>query len=289
MKIRLWLPALLLSACSIYVPPQWESVVEETVMVVPQVSQPGRHSRDWLRTGRVQLVGADGQCLFVSQEDGRTVALDECSGANDEQFVLQRDGSIRSGEKCLDVAGSQNRNGTEVIAYACNGGINQQWYRDQNRIRSRLNGKCLTSGRGRSIVSDCVQSEYQVFDWKPVRRTYISERVRLIHNGGGCLDVSGNDNRSVSVCRCHGGGNQQFSFKNDGSIGNRGKCLDVAGENRSRGAKVMMYACTGRSNQQWYTEGKNIRSRLNGMCLTARAGGMVMDECRNDASQQFSF
>ena len=87
---------------------------------------------------------------------------------------------------------------------------------------------------------------------------------------GECLDIHGDDKRSLIRHRCHGQANQLFRFDaKSGAIRQNGRCLDVAGGETHDGSHVILFACNGRDNQRWYFDGSRIRSADSGKCLDA--------------------
>ena len=71
-------------------------------------------------------------------------------------------------------------------------------------------------------------------------------------------------------------------------------CLDIAGVNRRRGARVHMWHCHGGANQRWYFDGRGrLRSRLNHMCLDIAGGNrgrnaaLHMWPCHGGANQRW--
>lgn len=105
---------------------------------------------------------------------------------------------------------------------------------------------------------------------------------------GKCLDRSKSNYRGMIAYDCHGEANQRFSFVQD-SIRVEGLCLDIAGGSSKAGVKVIAYKCQKSRNQQWFTVGNTIRSKLNGLCLDAQSKGnrVTMQPCDNSAGQQF--
>ncbi|MDO4249915.1 MAG: ricin-type beta-trefoil lectin domain protein [Moraxella sp.] len=101
-----------------------------------------------------------------------------------------------------------------------------------------------------------------------------------------CVDVSGNDNKTLIRYACHGGANQRFVL-NHQSIRQGNKCLDVANNAMHDGAPVIAYACHGGRNQEWYQDGNRIRSRLNNKCLDATDIQLKLRTCNNSAAQRF--
>ncbi|HVK23175.1 MAG TPA: RICIN domain-containing protein, partial [Actinokineospora sp.] len=72
-----------------------------------------------------------GRCLEVvggGQVDGTFTAVNTCvTGAANQSWSVQADGSIRNGTKCLDASSGGTANGTRLIIWSCHGGANQKW------------------------------------------------------------------------------------------------------------------------------------------------------------------
>merc|ERR1711907_26741 len=91
----------------------------------------------------------------------------------------------------------------------------------------------------------------------------------------------------------------QFKWKFDraGRLrASNGKCLDISGANRHRGARVHMWSCHGGNNQKWRTDRfGRIISRLNNMCLDIAANNrqpgayLHMWNCHRGANQKWFF
>ena len=83
-----------------------------------------------------------------------------------------------SGQRCLDVEGVGTTNGTPLISFSCNGGVNQQFIYEFGQIMVYFNTrtlKCLDAGNGTStvgpngtqlIINDCNGSDNQQFQIK---------------------------------------------------------------------------------------------------------------------------
>ena len=102
--------------------------------------------------------------------------------------------------------------------------------------------------------------------------------------GGLCLDISNPEGRGVRpganviAWTCHGGVNQKFTLRGDGTIsapGWGGLCLDISnpeGRGVQPGANVIAWNCHGGSNQSWQfaasapnQEGTSNDSELRGL------------------------
>ncbi|MER7724337.1 lectin [Streptomyces sp. NPDC096323] len=76
------------------------------------------------------LSGPGGKCLDATGNtgaDGTPVQLWECTGAANQRWTVQGDGSIRTLGACLDVTSGSTANGAKVQLYTCNGTSAQRW------------------------------------------------------------------------------------------------------------------------------------------------------------------
>ena len=107
---------------------------------------------------------------------------------------------------------------------------------------------------------------------------------------GECLDIHGNDRRSLIRHRCHGQANQLFHLDaKSGTIRQNERCLDVAGGETRDGSRVILFQCNGRDNQRWYRDGGRIRSADSGKCLDAFESYLAIRACNGSREQQFEW
>ncbi len=105
---------------------------------------------------------------------------------------------------------------------------------------------------------------------------------------GECLDIHGDDHRSLIRYRCHGQANQLFRWDGrSGTIRQNARCLDVAGGETRDGSRVILFACNGKDNQRWYADGSRIRSAASGKCLDASGSYLVIRACNGSREQRF--
>ena len=105
---------------------------------------------------------------------------------------------------------------------------------------------------------------------------------------GECLDIHGDDHRSLIRYRCHGQANQLFRWDGrSGTIRQNARCLDVAGGETRDGSRVILFACNGKDNQRWYADGNRIRSAASGKCLDASSSYLVIRACNGSREQRF--
>lgn len=103
------------------------------------------HQPGYLSWGGREVRGQNGLCLDVSGglRPGNGLIVYHCSGGENQRFTLTRDGEMRVGDLCLDVADGSTRNGARVIAWQCRNQPNQKWDWSRGQIRSRFANKCL--------------------------------------------------------------------------------------------------------------------------------------------------
>ncbi len=112
--------------------------------------------------------------------------------------------------------------------------------------------------------------------------------IRTAH--GECLDIHGDDHRSLIRYRCHGQANQLFRWDaRSGTIRQNEHCLDVAGGETRDGSRVILFACNGRDNQRWYADGGRIRSAASGKCLDATGSYLAIRACDGSREQRFDW
>lgn len=118
-------------------------------------------------------------------------------------------------------------------------------------------GNCLDfNGDGVAMHVTCDGSDKQRF-------VFVSGSYGQIRgNSGRCL-TSGLQSGALSLQACANGRNQRWGYQGDGSLRNElGLCVDVEGENRTSGGRVMAFSCSGRLNQKWYQGQSGVRARM---------------------------
>ncbi|WP_250214305.1 lectin [Acrocarpospora catenulata] len=123
--------------------------------------------------------------------------------------VLRGVGSNR----CLDVTGVSQNNGTQVQIWDCNGQNNQQWTSTGSGELRVYGNKCLdvngaaTADGTAVIIWDCNGQNNQ--KWR-----FNSDGSITAVGANKCLDVSGNgtaNGTKVQIWSCHGGSNQKWT------------------------------------------------------------------------------
>ena len=177
---------------------------------------------------------------------------------------------------CLDVSGAGTANGTPVISYPCNGGVNQQFIYENGQIvvyTSINSPKCLDAtdmaNFTQIIINDCTSSASQQWQIKGA----------LLTNGppngafGGDVCASANPLMPVTPTvfpinaeGCHVGPNQRFDFVGSTIYMNSGqRCMSLTAFGVTPG--LVNDFCTGSTDQQFYYSNGLIVAVKTGQCL----------------------
>ncbi|MFC0540352.1 ricin-type beta-trefoil lectin domain protein [Kutzneria chonburiensis] len=116
------------------------------------------------------------------------------------------------GGKCVDVAGANSANGTQVQIYTCNGTAAQTWNHSGNSFQAL--GKCLDV----SGASTANGAKVQLYDCNGTgaQQWTLNAQKELVNTGSGkCLDAtnqSSADGTPLQIWTCAGGANQQWTL-----------------------------------------------------------------------------
>lgn len=241
---------------------------------------------------------------------------------------------------CLDVAGSSKKKGAKVHQWRCHGKANQKW-RMVNvgygwfQIVAVHSGKCLDLKGGamgnRAVFHqwDCQKnnrsqmfrnvatlSDVEIkkqFDKAQSRLDRPGPRTFMSRYSGKCIDNTGSKKKVVQAhqFKCYKNSpNQQFTLIDRGdrfSYGLKnvksGLCLNVSGESKKNGGKIIQWSCSKSKNSTfWFNRikknGKDtgwfeIRAEHSNKCIDIR-GPSKKDrakiqqwECKNVPQQMF--
>lgn len=130
----------------------------------------------------------------------------------------------RQSNKCLDVEGGNSSAGANVLQWENNGGINQQWYLNQNSDGSYTVLSAL-SGMAIDVEGGSTSNGGNVIVW----------------------NSNGQDNQKWWITDM---GNGYYSIVSK----NSGKSIDVEGNSTDNGGNVLQWDYHGGTNQQWMLE-----------------------------------
>jgi len=115
------------------------------------------------------------------------------------------------GGKCVDVAGANSANGTQVQLYTCNGTAAQQWTVGTDGTIRAL-GKCMDV----AAAGTANGTKVQLYDCNGTgAQSWSRSGTQLVNaNSGKCLDATGPssaDGTPLQIWSCTGGANQQWT------------------------------------------------------------------------------
>jgi len=181
-------------------------------------------------------------------------------------FALGKDGSISSGGLCVDVKGGGRQSGTPVIAFRCNGQVNQRWAladsaRSAKDVRAATRdarttaklsanhapGNCLgPNGANELVIQSCSGAPTYMF-------TGGGRSTSLIQQGGSlCITPPGKSGLPILLKACAGEASTVWGLSDTGLLrSNDGLCADVKGGGKASGTPVVAFKCSGNSNQRF--------------------------------------
>ena len=94
-------------------------------------------------------------------------------------------------------------------------------------------------------------------------------------NSGRCLDVpNGQTGVQVQIYDCSGNANQTITQTTAGELRVSGKCLAANADGTTAGTKLILWACNGKSSQQWsFRVDGTIVNRSNGLVIDVTSWG----------------
>ena len=250
------------------------------------------------------ITGPGGKCVDIAGDDnggnGTAAQLWDCqSGAADQKWTHNANGSLSTLNRCLDINGNGTANGTLVQLWDCNGVGGQKWVQQADgSLRNPQSGRCLDSPNGatgngtRLQIWDCNGSAAQKFAANgggPVNAP-----------GGKCVDVAGDDNggygTAVQLWDCQSGAVDQHWYHNgNGSLRTLNRCLDIIGNGTANGTQVELWDCNGVGGQNWQQQADgSLRNPQSGRCLDAPGGAtgngtrLQIWDCNGTAAQKFA-
>ncbi|MFI5908619.1 ricin-type beta-trefoil lectin domain protein [Dactylosporangium sp. NPDC051541] len=254
--------------------------------------------------GGATITGPGGKCVDVSGDDtggnGTAVQLWDCqSGAVDQRWTHNANGSLSTLGRCLDINGNGTANGTQVELWDCNGVGGQQFIQQADgSLRNPQSGRCLDSPNGatgngtRLQIWDCNGSAAQKFA--------VNGGGTINGPGGRCVDVSGDDTGSngtaVQLWDCQSGAvDQRWYHNTNTSLRTLNRCLDIIGNGTANGTQVELWDCNGVGGQAWVQQADgSLRNPQSGRCLDSPNGAtgngtrLQIWDCNGSAAQKFA-
>jgi alpha-galactosidase len=224
-------------------------------------------------------------CVSVAAVAGSTATPASCDGTDAQRFTLTGDGTVRSGGNCLTSTGGTGASVTSTVCDTSAAG--QQWsYTATGNLKNAANNLCLDLYGGltgsRFDTWTCGTSQANQVFQLPVSQATGAVHVFTTSAGEGtCLTTPGGATTSgtaVVSSACDGSTAQYWTAPGDGTMRLAGRCLDVFNSGGA-GAKLVLFNCTGNSNQQWsYALNGNLISGLpSKLCAGVRGATTAND------------
>lgn len=251
------------------------------------------------------IAGPGGKCVDVTGDDvaGKTAAVQlwDCqSGAADQHWTHDADGSLRTLGRCLDVIGNATAADTQVQLYDCNGVGGQKWVqRADGSLINPQSGRCLDATGGatangtRLRIHDCNGTAAQVFT--------VNGGAPITGPGGRCVDVYGDDNgvnaAATQLYDCQSyARDQHWVHTSTNRLTTLGRCLDVVGNGSAQDTAVQLYDCNNAvGGQVWQQQPDgSLINPQSGRCLEATGGAtsngtaLRIHDCNGSAAQKFA-
>ncbi|MCX5126765.1 ricin-type beta-trefoil lectin domain protein [Streptomyces sp. NBC_00347] len=203
-------------------------------------------------------INSKGGCVSVAAGVGGVASPGKCDGSANQRFSLNGDGTIRGGGGlCLAATGGS---GSVVQSATCQPGTTaQQWsYTTTGNLKNTSNSLCLDIRGGvsgtRLDTFTCGSSQANQVFQLPVTQATGAVHVNTTAPGEGtCLTVAGGvttAGTNVLSSTCDGSASQNWIAPGDGTLRLAGKCLDNFNSG-GVGSKLILWPCTGNSNQTW--------------------------------------
>jgi beta-glucosidase len=241
-----------------------------------------------------------------STTDGNKIDVWTCNTDGAQNWAVEADGTVEAGGRCLDVTNGGTANGTKVQLYSCQSGDkNQQWrpiFPDE--LLNPQSGKCLddtnsstTDGTQVQIYS-CVGGPQQ--DWNlPYSVPQSTGQIKYQADRSKCVDNSNGgtaNNNKIQLWNCDTStASQNWTVQPGGTITIDARCMATQADGTADGTPVVLYGCTGDTNQQWVIRSDgSLLNRRSKTCLdntngnTANGNPLQLYDCLNNANQRWA-
>lgn len=246
--------------------------------------------------GRIRL-RRDGKCL--AEFSATDIATENCGSASSQRWTIAADGSVRVNGRCLAAKSAAASASAALELTSCSTG-GQRWQVLSNAgLKNLTDSKCLndtgTKNGSRATAAPCKFS----YNATGSAATPSSSQQWTLPAGaltsgmaGWCasdLRNSGQPSGAVTLRRCNGTSQQNWTVEPNGSLVVGGKCMGLAGGATTPGTQVRLVSCSGTGAQVWQLSGGPIGvqalSPVAGLCLadpsdrTVAGTLLVIDPC----------
>jgi GH25 family lysozyme M1 (1,4-beta-N-acetylmuramidase) len=239
--------------------------------------------------GQIRQVGGSGKCLddpAGRTANGSRVDLWGCTGGSNQRWTFAQDGTLRTGGKCLSVAGDSRSNGAKLQLETCNAQDGAQLWQaaTDGQLANPQSGRCLdvpaaSAANGTApVIEPCANSTSQ-----PNQHWLRPAAAIASAQSGRCVAASGT---AVVLATCANNTAQHWQPQPDGTLRLNGKCM-LAGGATVR-STLSVGSCSGAAATKWRLVSAGpiateLVSAASGLCASIPATGtrLVIAACAN--------
>lgn len=225
-----------------------------------------------------------------SSANGTTAVIYDCNASASQDWAYESGALVGKDGKCLDANGGSSADGTALIMWTCTGGANQKWTLNPNGSITGVAGKCVDVNAAGTANGTKVQL------WTCNGAAAQKWAVALVNPASGrCLDAAATNGARVQISDCNRSAGQRWTLNgaNGSIVGNAGRCLDASGGSSADGTAVIVWTCSGNTNQKWTLNADGTITGIGGKCLgtvangTAAGSQLELRTCAGNASQRW--
>ena len=211
------------------------------------------------------------------------------SAANTQRWHLTAKGSDvtllnKAGGRAVAIWTGTATAGQKLAQWVDDGATDKQWTQvaattsGYYKLRSVRNTSLyMTGATAGGSVTLAASTDDGSQDWQLVQDPLPTDSAFTLKgtNSGRCLDVpNGQTGVQVQVYDCSGNANQAITRTAAGELRVSGKCLAADADGTTTGTKVILWACNGKSSQQWsFRVDGTVVNRSNGLVLDVTSWG----------------
>jgi GH25 family lysozyme M1 (1,4-beta-N-acetylmuramidase) len=237
--------------------------------------------------GPIRQVGGSGKCLndpAGKTANGTRIDVWNCIGKSSQRWTVAQDGTLRTGGKCLSVAGDSTSSGARLQLEACDSADGAQLWQaaTDGQLVNPQSGKCLdvpaaSAANGTApVIEPCANSASQPNEhWLRPAAAIASGRP------GKCIAAAGT---AVALATCADAAAQHWQAQPDGTLRVNGECM-LEGGTTVRSI-LSVGSCSGAAAAKWkLVSAGPIASELvntaSGLCASVPASGtrLVIAAC----------
>jgi hypothetical protein len=228
-----------------------------------------------------------GQCLDREggTDNGVQPTTRSCKTGSDKSQIwsFERDGSVRSGGKCLDNYGANTADGNEIVLWDCHGGSNQIWLPIDGVLYNPASDKCAESHESDDSTLWLMTCDVSAMSQKWLA-SVVHGRMRIAEQTSTCFladgaDASNGTRAHLTACQPQSPSFEaepelDWTYAADGSIRQGRKCLD------GTTPEIIWWDCADARWQKWdlLADG-TIANRDNNMCLDTDKDELRLSDC----------